>query len=77
MSPARALDKKGGQAVADQLPNPAELRNQAQHYRHKASQAGDPATRKMHLTVADEFEKLAEAVEAELRDDTHKRPAQS
>ena len=63
--------------MADQLPSPAELRKQAQHHRDKASQASDPATRKMHLTVADEFEKLAEAVEAELRDDTHKRPAQS
>jgi hypothetical protein len=61
--------------MADQLPSPAELRTQARHHREKAVQATDPATRKMHLTVADEFEKLAAAVEDELGADTHKRPA--
>lgn len=61
--------------MADQLPSPAELRSQARHHREKALQAADPDNRKMHLTVADEFEKLAEAIEAERAIDSRKRPA--
>jgi hypothetical protein len=62
--------------MAEQLPNPAELRTQARDHREKALQATDPTTRKMHVTVAEEFEKLAEAVEAERGADPRKRPAQ-
>ena len=61
--------------MAGQLPSPAELRTQARHHREKALKATDPKTRQMHLTVADEFEKLAEAVEAEHGADPRKQPA--
>ncbi len=61
--------------MADQLPSPAELRMQARHHREKALQAIDPKYRKMHLAVADEFEKLAAAVEAERGAGPRKRPA--
>ncbi|MBV8537910.1 MAG: hypothetical protein JO128_20100 [Alphaproteobacteria bacterium] len=60
--------------MADQLPSPAELRTQARHHREAALQVADPKARTMHLTVAEEFEKLAAAVEAELAE-TRKRPA--
>lgn len=61
--------------MAEQLPSPAELRTQARHHRERALQATDPKNRKMHLTVADEFEKLAEAIEAEHGAGSRKRQA--
>lgn len=61
--------------MAGQLPSPDELRTQARRHREKALQAADPKNREMHLTVADEFEKLAEAVELERAADSRKRQA--
>ena len=65
----------GRRAVADQLPRPDELRTQARQHREEALKATDPKNRQMHLTVADEFEKLAAAVETERRLGSHKRQA--
>ncbi len=52
--------------MAEKLPSPDELRTQARSHRDQALRATDPNDRKMHLTVADEFEKLAAAIESEI-----------
>ena len=52
--------------MAEKLPSPDELRTQARNHRDEALRATDPNDREMHLTVADEFEKLAAAIESEI-----------
>lgn len=44
---------------------PAELRARAREHRHAAERDEDPMTRKARLTLAAEYERLADAIEAE------------
>ena len=60
--------------MAEDLPRPDDLRAQARRHRDKAQGATDLQARAMHLTVAEEFDKLAAAIEHETRAD--KRRAQ-
>jgi len=62
--------------MAGQLPSPDELRTQARNHRETALRATDPKSRQMHLTVADEFEKLAAAIESESGATPPKRPGE-
>ncbi|HEX9466342.1 MAG TPA: hypothetical protein VGB82_27405 [Alphaproteobacteria bacterium] len=51
--------------MAETLPDPDHLRAQARHHREEALKTKDPAARAQRLLVADEYEKLANAIEAE------------
>ena len=59
--------------MVDKLPSPAELRAQARRYRDQAFQTADAQDRRVHLIVADEYNQLAEAIEAELAFDESRR----
>jgi len=52
--------------MAERLPSPTTLRTQAGHHREEASKTADADKRRVRLTVAQEYEKLARAIEAEL-----------
>ena len=60
--------------MAEKLPDPDELRSQAQRHREKAQGTTDSEAREMHLAVAEEFDKLAAAIDLEMA--TDKRQAQ-
>jgi hypothetical protein len=49
------------------LPNPADLRSQAIDSRRRAQAERDPDRRKAFLSLAGEYDKLAEAIETETR----------
>lgn len=51
--------------MAETLPDPDHLRAQARHHREEALRTTDPTARAQRLLVADEYEKLANAIEAE------------
>lgn len=44
---------------------PAELRERAREHRNAASRDSNPTTRKARLALADEYERLAAAIEVE------------
>ncbi|HTP83899.1 MAG TPA: hypothetical protein VMQ11_13195 [Alphaproteobacteria bacterium] len=51
--------------MAKRLPSPTELRGEACRQREEALRTADRDKRRMRLTVAQEYDKLAAAIEAE------------
>ncbi len=49
--------------MVEKLPSPTELRAQARRHREAAAREPDPQTREARLTLAAEYEKLAQEVE--------------
>jgi hypothetical protein len=64
--------------MADKLPNPREMRAKARQHREAALQTKDVQSRRLQLRVADEYDLLADAIEAELGEgEAASRPVKS
>ena len=61
--------------MAQQLPSPEHLRAQARHHRELAMRATSPRERKSRTYLADEYDRLADAVERETERPTPEQAA--